>query len=337
MGTLNKEDRVMKRRATATCAATAVAAMVALSGPAAATPFPGPDGFGYTGTAIPVNLRNVSGSGTFVPLEDDQVSVAIPVPFTFNFYGVGYTQLFISSNGFIAFTFPPGAKPDGCCLGRPLPQNDPGADGPWNNLIAGFWEDLTPPFGGQIRYQTLGGAPNREFVVGFYHVSHFSGSSLVPVTFEMILHEGSDAIELQYGSAPSDSDGFSTSVGIEDATGTIGLQVALGEDVAFNNQGFLITADSDGDGILDNIDACPNSDLSATVVIDDCEFGVTNALDGTGCTIADGIGQCADGAINHGDFVSCAAHLTNDLKKDGVISGREKGAIQRCAAQADLP
>jgi hypothetical protein len=31
------------------------------------------------------------------------------------------------------------------------------------------------------------------------------------------------------------------------------------------------------------------------------------------------------------------AHLTNDLKKDGFISGREKGAIQSCAAQADIP
>jgi hypothetical protein len=31
------------------------------------------------------------------------------------------------------------------------------------------------------------------------------------------------------------------------------------------------------------------------------------------------------------------AHLTNDLKTDGVINGRDAGAIQRCAAQASIP
>ena len=95
--------------------------------------------------------------------------------------------------------------------------------------------------------------------------------------------------------------------------------------------------DSDGDGVLDSDDACPNSDLAPTVVIDGCDSGVGNALDATGCTISDLIAEIAAGAKNHGGFVSGVAHLLNDLKKAGVISGGDKGAIQRCAAQADLP
>ena len=39
----------------------------------------------------------------------------------------------------------------------------------------------------------------------------------------------------------------------------------------------------------------------------------------------------------HGAFVSCVAHSLNALKKAGVITGKEKGALQRCAAQADMP
>jgi len=35
--------------------------------------------------------------------------------------------------------------------------------------------------------------------------------------------------------------------------------------------------------------------------------------------------------------VSGASHLLNDLKKAGMISGNEKGAIQSCAAQSDIP
>ena len=74
-----------------------------------------------------------------------------------------------------------------------------------------------------------------------------------------------------------------------------------------------------------------------TVVIDGCDSGVVNAcLDG-GSTILDLIAECADGAKNHGQFVRCVAALTNDLKAQGIITGREKGAIQSCAAQADIP
>jgi hypothetical protein len=29
--------------------------------------------------------------------------------------------------------------------------------------------------------------------------------------------------------------------------------------------------------------------------------------------------------------------VTNDLKKAGTITGQQKGAIQSCAAQADIP
>ncbi len=76
---------------------------------------------------------------------------------------------------------------------------------------------------------------------------------------------------------------------------------------------------------------------SDTVVIDGCDSGVTNYLLDNGFTITDLILQCAAEADNHGDFVSCVAHLTNDLKKAGVITGQEKGAIQSCAAQADIP
>jgi NHL repeat len=96
-------------------------------------------------------------------------------------------------------------------------------------------------------------------------------------------------------------------------------------------------ADTDGDGVPDANDACPNSELASTVVIDGCDAGVANALDATGCTISDLVAGVAAGAKNHGKFVSGVAHLLNDLKKSGVISGGDKGAIQRCAAQADLP
>lgn len=95
--------------------------------------------------------------------------------------------------------------------------------------------------------------------------------------------------------------------------------------------------DGDSDGVPDSQDDCPNSMVSQTVVIDNCDSTVPNTVFPNGCTISDRIQQCAAGAQSHGQFVSCVAHLTNDLKRAGVITGQQKGAIQSCAAQANIP
>jgi len=100
-------------------------------------------------------------------------------------------------------------------------------------------------------------------------------------------------------------------------------------------------ADADVDGVPDDTDCEPHSDLLPTVVIGGCDSGVPNTFFATGpnagCTISDLIHKAAAGATNHGGFVSAVAHLTNDLKKAGLISGAQKGAIQSCAAGASIP
>lgn len=95
--------------------------------------------------------------------------------------------------------------------------------------------------------------------------------------------------------------------------------------------------DADGDGVTDDEDECPDSDLSEIVVIDGCDSGVENILVENGCSISDLIDPCADGAENHGEFVSCVSGVTNGLKASGYISGKEKGKIQRCAARSNIP
>jgi len=95
--------------------------------------------------------------------------------------------------------------------------------------------------------------------------------------------------------------------------------------------------DADGDGIPYAADECPLSDLDGTVVIDGCDSGVTNHVLDSGCSILDLIDNCVSSARNHGKFVSCVSHLTNALKKAGIISGAEKDLVQSCAAEADIP
>jgi hypothetical protein len=188
--------------------------LLAWSAAASAALFPGPDEFGYVGMEIPAVQRDVRGTGTLVPLGDDQLSDPLPIGFSFEFYGVAYTGFRISSNGFI--TLGPDLQSDGCCTGGAIP-----APFSPNNLIAAWWEDFNAP-PGNIRFQTLGTPGNRELVVGFYDVPHFFNGPRA--TWEIVLHEGTNSIEIHCWSCPSD--GGPHSVGIENGDGSIGLQIA---------------------------------------------------------------------------------------------------------------
>jgi len=77
--------------------------------------------------------------------------------------------------------------------------------------------------------------------------------------------------------------------------------------------------------------------IAPTVIIGGNDSGVPNLLLDTGSTISDLIALAAIDAKNHGQFVRSVASITNELMKSGVISGRQKGAIQSCAAQAMIP
>jgi len=89
--------------------------------------------------------------------------------------------------------------------------------------------------------------------------------------------------------------------------------------------------------VPDPDDECDISDLSLTAVIDGCDSGVANHLFDDGCTMADRIAACAADADNHGAFVGCVGELTNIWMRDEIITSRDKGPIQRCAAHANLP
>jgi hypothetical protein len=94
-------------------------------------------------------------------------------------------------------------------------------------------------------------------------------------------------------------------------------------------------ADADLDGVPDASDCESHSNQSKTVVIDGEDTGVPNTLLANGCTISDQVSHIEAGARNHGAFVSGVAHMTNDLVGAGVISGKQKGAIQSAAAHSN--
>jgi hypothetical protein len=98
-------------------------------------------------------------------------------------------------------------------------------------------------------------------------------------------------------------------------------------------RGFLLV-DSDADGVPDSEDAFPNSrDVGGNIIIGDCDTGVPNVVFADGSTISDLIYAIAEGARNHGQFVSGVAKLKNHLRKTFVLTAAQAEAIQSCAAQ----
>ncbi|MBT6745437.1 MAG: T9SS type A sorting domain-containing protein [Flavobacteriales bacterium] len=177
--------------------------------------------YDYSETSTPLYSINqvgtfapLPGTGTNVPLGDDQVSPNLPIGFAFNFFGLTYTDFYISSNGFLSFQ----DDGSGCCAGQVLPNtNAP------NNLIAFQWSDLNPNDGGTIEYLTVGVAPNRVLIININGIPHYGSGGTAIVTTQILLYEGSNIIEIHTTDAIPDA-GIITQ-GIENSNGTIGYSV----------------------------------------------------------------------------------------------------------------
>lgn len=92
--------------------------------------------------------------------------------------------------------------------------------------------------------------------------------------------------------------------------------------------------DNDGDGVNNDEDAYPNSNMNATVGLGACATTVANQVLPNGATFNDLLATAAAGAANHGKLVSAVTQLSNGWKNAGLISGRDHGAITSCTARS---
>lgn len=149
------------------------------------------------GTVAAVNT--VATTDPYPGPTDDVVTAAITIPFTFNFAGANYTSLRISSNGFVTF----GTVAPGTTITAPI-----SGTGLYNGAIAGFATDLAGLYTagtlGEIRYETVGSAPNRTFVIQWSNFVRLNANSYAyqadNLNFQIRLHETTNAIDIVYGS-----------------------------------------------------------------------------------------------------------------------------------------
>ena len=155
-----------------------------------------------------------------VPLDlGDDEYVLVSLPFSFPYYGINYTQVTISSNGWVAM----GSQTSSYLTNYGIPSTS----GP-SAMIAGIWDDLDPGNTGapsDIYYYH--DAVNHRFIIEYFQVEHWSSG--FHETFEIILYDpayyptptGDGEVVVQYLVGLQQTD---VTLGIENSAETVGIQ-----------------------------------------------------------------------------------------------------------------
>ncbi|MFO7525443.1 MAG: S8 family serine peptidase [Ignavibacteriaceae bacterium] len=223
----------------------------------------GPDLFGYTwidsnepnGPVYEWNdivstgtlVTNWIPTGTFDP-KDEGYAGPFEIGFPFKFYGEPKVQVYVAANGFIHFS--------------PLTANTitnaqiPNTAHP-NDYISPFWDDLDGRTQGTVHYKQDG----NKFVIQFTNWQKYSGQG--SLTFQVVLHSNG-RIMFYYESMVGTLN--SATVGIENATGTDGLQIAYNASYIANGLAVKIAAEPDWLTISNQSGTIYNDNTLALVV-----------------------------------------------------------------------
>lgn len=200
----------------------------------------GPDAFGYRwidsdepgGPSF--TWMNIQGIGTQItgwsPSADDGY-VTIQLPFAFPFYGSNYTSLKVVTNGWMGFDV---ASTSSAYLNGAIPSTaEP------NLALYPWWDDLDLSSSGSVHYYH--DVANNRFIIQYTGVPHYSSTGPGLYTFQVILKPSGDILYQYLDMQPTL---VSATVGIENAGGTVGLQVVSEAAYMHNNLAILLTRDA---------------------------------------------------------------------------------------------
>ena len=196
----------------------------------------GPDEYGYYAYSSDDNLwqqspeynwAEISGTGTEIirPGNTSNYSQTVTLPFTFKYYGNNFSQVSISTDGWIALGSGTLVAPEN----YPLPHPDE-----IDNMVGAFWDDLfstNPAETGKLYYYN--DISNHRFVIEWSEVGHIDDYTNKE-TFEIILLDpayyntltGDGEIICQYKKV---SEPGSSTIGIENSTEDVGIQYVYNE------------------------------------------------------------------------------------------------------------
>ncbi len=181
------------------------------------------DTFGYVCSNTDA-LNYIAGTTqvtNFVPNADDGVAtIAYPSGFAFQYYGQALSgNIGVGSNGYIEFN-----GTDVSNGGSQIPNLAPP-----NNAIYAMLDDLVVDGNpGNVYTALTGTAPNRKFVVEWRNAVHYGTPNYGNYNFEIVLEETTNKVYIEYQSmtGPGADGATASAVGIENQTGSDGINYA---------------------------------------------------------------------------------------------------------------
>ena len=174
------------------------------------TPSPTPTATCQATYTTATTTGTITAGGTDTGNHCDDCNTLVNLPFPVSVYGTPISVAYAGSNGTLQFTMTPNPKP--FFFGECVPVNQ---DPPFLNALFPYYDDLrtddltTCPDCG-IFAQTLGTAPNRQFVIR-WKTTYFNHTGTAE--FEVLLTEGSNTLSVIYGA--TDNSGLEAASGIQ--------------------------------------------------------------------------------------------------------------------------
>jgi subtilisin family serine protease len=163
----------------------------------------------YKYSSTSYNYRQIA--GTNLLLEDEKIAT-LKTPFPVHFGGQTFSKLYIGDNGLISFDHPFNLAP-----ALPIPFFEGGA------FVAAWWDDFMPLYPGDqnVFWDVVGTAPDRELVVEWRNVPHYSTNE-GSVTFQVVFSESKDDVYFNYSDVSFEGMWYQFSGA---ALGTVGIQI----------------------------------------------------------------------------------------------------------------
>jgi hypothetical protein len=163
---------------------------------------------------------------------DDDGYATVTLPFSFPFYGNSYTSMNICTNGHSQL----GGGTSTAYSNVAIPVTAVP-----NNVIYPFWDDMDlGEEGGSVWYYN--DAAHQRFIVQYDSVSHFNPATTPGrYTYQMLLYpDGRIVVQYRHMEGTLNS----ATIGIENGSGTVALQVVFNDNYMHDNLALLFTQDA---------------------------------------------------------------------------------------------
>ncbi len=159
-----------------------------------------------TASYTPIGGGTILNSST--GLDVDSIYSGIALPFNFKFDQQIYSNINISANGFVFFGEPNKGYRTSYKFSPLIAKNISfglNSSGPAEGVIAALgFNYVSANSSAELRYETLGSAPNRTFIIQWSNVKRSSDGSM-NANFQLILSETTNVIDILYGSCSAGS------------------------------------------------------------------------------------------------------------------------------------